>query len=119
MLPALPIGAARCLQQSHACSIAGCLQRTLVHCTRVCLAGTCCPWRRPSLHGFQQQPRTRRSSVLQAAEGKAYSGYDYAKDTTASSYDSALHSAYDSWQVGTRLHSQPLLLPPGLLAALH
>ena len=37
---------------------------------------------------------------LQAAEGKAYSGYDYAKDTTSSSYDSALHSAYDSWQVG-------------------
>lgn len=37
---------------------------------------------------------------MQAAEGKAYSGYDYAKDATSSSYDSALHSAYDSWQVG-------------------
>lgn len=40
-------------------------------------------------------------SSSQAAEGKAYSGYDYAKDATSSSYDSALQSAYDSWQVSS------------------
>lgn len=39
-------------------------------------------------------------TLKQDAEGKAYSGYDYAKDTAASSYDSALKSAFDNWQVG-------------------
>lgn len=50
----------------------------------------------------------------QAAEGKAYSGYDYAKDTTSTSYDSALQSAYDSWQVGCAAAAGVPRLPPPL-----
>jgi hypothetical protein len=37
-------------------------------------------------------------SSCQAAEGKAYAGYDAAKDAAASRYDAALQSAYSSWE---------------------
>jgi hypothetical protein len=37
---------------------------------------------------------------VQAAEGKAHAGYDAAKDASSSSYESALQTAYDNWQVG-------------------
>jgi hypothetical protein len=40
---------------------------------------------------------------MQSAEGSAHSGYDYAKDNTASTYDSALKTAYDNWQVGAQV----------------
>lgn len=36
--------------------------------------------------------------ALQAAEGRTFGAYDYAKDTSASAYDSALQSAYEQWQ---------------------
>ena len=54
---------------------------------------------------------------LQAAEGKAYSGYDYAKDTTASGYDSALRSAYDNWQASRALGACAALCCAGMCCA--
>lgn len=48
---------------------------------------------------FHHHPATPPCPALQSAEGSAFSGYDYAKDATASAYDSALQAAYANWQV--------------------
>lgn len=43
-----------------------------------------------------------RATPVQAAEGKTYGAYDYAKDTSASAYDKALQSAYEQWQASRK-----------------